>query len=168
MAENSANIFEEKQYLGLNKYSIYRRSILMVFLLVIYYFSEHREQLEVSDQNEGLLLLLAGAIVVFSIGLLFVLHLHTVVREDCIVLNGFWTARKVKISFSRIQHIETIRYSRYFFNRPVYNLHSKGKIKFYTRGSEAVKLTDEDGLVYIIGTQRAGELAEVIRNQLTR
>ena len=48
----------------------------------------------------------------------------------------------------------------------VYNLHLKGTIRFYTRGIDAVELIDKDGLVYLIGSQKAEELARVIQNKL--
>jgi predicted DNA-binding transcriptional regulator len=42
-------------------------------------------------------------------------------------------------------------------------LHRRGIIKFYTRGDWAVKLTDKDGLSYIIGTQKPDELLQAIK-----
>jgi hypothetical protein len=51
-------------------------------------------------------------------------------------------------------------------NRAVYNLHLKGTIRFYTRGVDAVELTDKDGLIYLIGSQKAEELTRVIKNKL--
>lgn len=160
--------FEEKQYLGLNKYSIYRRALLIGFCLIVYFTSEHSSRIEVKDQTEQLLLIIASAIAVFSVVLLFILHLHTKVYSNSLEINGFWTARKVKIALSHIKQVEVMRYSRYLFNRPVYNLHSNGTVKFYTRGNYAVQLTDRDGLIYIIGTQRPEELKALIEQKLSR
>ena len=75
--------------------------------------------------------------------------------------------RLVKIDLRRIVKVEQVKYSKYFLNRPVYNLHKKGKIRFFTRGNEAVQLTDEHGLKYIIGTQQPNLLRETIQNQLS-
>ena len=57
-------------------------------------------------------------------------------------------------------------YSKYILNRSVYNLHLKGTIRFYTRGTDAVKLTDKDGLIYLIGSQKSEELSRVINQEL--
>ena len=46
------------------------------------------------------------------------------------------------------------------------NLHFKCTIRFYTRGRDAVELTDKDGLIYLIGSQKAEELSRVINNKL--
>ncbi|MNH39056.1 hypothetical protein D3C73_1483200 [compost metagenome] len=51
-------------------------------------------------------------------------------------------------------------------NNPVYNLHKKGTIRFYTRGKYAIKLTDKDGLVYLIGSQHCDELVRIIAEQI--
>ena len=59
-----------------------------------------------------------------------------------------------------------MQYSKYFLNRAVYNLHLKGTIRFYTRGIYAVELIDKDGLVYLIGSQKAEELTRVIHEKL--
>ncbi len=75
------------------------------------------------------------------------------------ILDGLWTTRLVKIDLNSIVKVERTKYSSYIINNPVYNLHTKGKIRFYAGGKEAISLTDRDGLEYIIGTQmsrRAG------------
>ena len=55
-------------------------------------------------------------------------------------------------------------YSRFFLNRSVYNLHYKKSIRFFTRGKDAVELIDQDGLIYLIGSQKAEELERSINN----
>ncbi len=37
-------------------------------------------------------------------------------------------------------------------------------IRFYTGGYDAIKLTDKDGLIYMIGTQKIEELTRIIKN----
>jgi hypothetical protein len=171
-------LFSEKQYLGSNRYSILRRLVLALFCFVAYYWSENPKPVEVSGitigaypvadiPNSGQLFFVMGvAILVLSSLLVFVLHIHTKVTDSSVIIDGLWTSRKVKIDLKNIVSVKTIRYSRYFFKRPVYNLHYKGRIRFFTSGSEAVELVDKDGLVYRIGSQRASELEAVIQRQL--
>ena len=82
-------------------------------------------------------------------------------------MDGLWTSRKIKIDTSSIVVAKKVKYSKYILNRAVYNLHLKGTIRFYTRGVDAVELTDKDGLIYLIGSQKAEELARVIQNKLS-
>jgi hypothetical protein len=49
-------------------------------------------------------------------------------------------------------------------NNPVYNLHIKGTIRFYSSGNSAVQLTDKEGLIYKIGTQQQESLFQAINN----
>ena len=153
-------LFEEKQYLGYNKYALMRNIVLAVFCFVAYYYTENRE--EFGD----LFFVLGISILVLSATFLFVKHLHTKVDSGSIVLDGIWTTRRVKIDFNSIVKAERIPYSQYHLNNSVYNLHRKGVIRFYTLGNEAVKLTDKDGLTYIIGSQKAEELNRIINSQL--
>ena len=106
------------------------------------------------------------AIIVISALLVFVLHFHTKVQNGSIILDGLWTARKVKIDLSSIEQVRKVEYSRFFFNKSVYNLHRKGTIRFFTRGTECVELVDKDGLVYLIGSQKADELTKVLENEI--
>ena len=152
--------FSEKQYLGLNKMALTRRLALAIFCFIAYYWREKQ------DQAGELYFVIGVAIIVFSILLFFVLHFETKVLNDSIILDGLWTSRKIKINTSSIISAKKVIYSRYIINRAVYNLHFKGTIRFYTRGNEAVELTDKDGLVYLIGSQKADELTRVISNKL--
>ena len=68
----------------------------------------------------------------------------------------------IKIDLQGIQEVKAKPYSSFFINNPVYNLHQKGKIRFYAGGKDAVWLTDKDGLIYIIGSQRSKELMRAI------
>jgi hypothetical protein len=145
-------IFEEKQYLGFNKYTVISRLSLALVCFLYYYINSGK------TRTADLFLILGAIIVLISVILLFVLHLHTKVYPDSIVLEGFWTTRKVKISLKDIVGIEQVDYDPFFFNSPVYHLHKKGTIRFYTRGDRAVKLTDKDGLIYLIGSQNPAEL----------
>lgn len=167
-------LFEEKQYLGSNKQSLFRRLLLAIFCFVAYYWSEHPKPVDVSGihigsypiddiPNSGELFFIMGMVIlVLSTVLVFVLHIKTTVTSENVVLDGLWTSRKVKIVLDKIVSAKKMDYSKYSFNRPAYNLHHRGKIKFYTSGKYAIELTDKDGLRYRIGTQRPDELLNVI------
>ena len=152
--------FLEKQYLGLNKMSFIRRIALAIFCFVAYYWSENH------DKSGELFFSLGIAILVISALLVFVLHFETKIINGSIILDGLWTSRKVKIDINSIKSCQKVSYSRFFLNRSVYNLHYKKSIRFFTRGNDAVELTDQDGLVYLIGSQKAEELERVINNKL--
>ena len=83
--ENSENIiFEEKQYLGYNRYSNVRRMVLAVFCFLAYYWTEEH------NRNGEILFAMGIVIVVISALLIFVLHLHTKVTDTSIILDGLW------------------------------------------------------------------------------
>ena len=153
--------FIEKQYLGLNKMSLSRRIALALFCFVAYYWRENHEK------SGELFFFLGVAILVISILLVFILHFETRLQNRSIILDGLWTSRKIKIDLGSIRSVKKIQYSKYILNRSVYNLHLKGTIRFYTRGSDAVELTDRDGLIYLIGSQKSEELASIISQELS-
>lgn len=155
-------LFEEKQYLGRNKHWLNIRMVMAAFCFAAYFWTEHRER------DGDLLLLVGSGILLISFFLTFLVHFKTTLYQNCLVLDGIWTTRKVKIDLSSIKSVQKTAYSQFLLNNPVYNLHKKGTIRFYTRGKEAVKLTDKDGLVYMIGSQRAEELSKEIRKQLNQ
>jgi hypothetical protein len=152
--------FIEKQYLGLNKMALTRRLSLSIFCFIAYYWRQSQ------DKSGELYFAVGIAIIIFSIFLFFILHFKTKVFNGSIILDGLWTSRKIKIDTASLVSAKKVNYSKYIINRAVYNLHFKGTIRFYTRGAEAVKLTDKDGLVYLIGSQKADELCRVINNKL--
>ena len=156
----SESYFFEKQYLGLNKVSLGSRLALATFCFLVYYWREN-------INKEGELFFFTGiAIILFSVLLFFVLHFQTKVFNGSIILDGLWTSRKIKIDTSSIVSAEKVNYSKYIINFPVYNLYYKGTIRFYTRSKDAVKLTDKDGLIYMIGSQRAEELCQVVNKKI--
>lgn len=171
-----SDTFEERQYQGLNRHSLVRRLLLSVFCFVAYYWSENPkpvnlELFEIGEypgrDHSGQLFFLMGIIIlVFSAALLFVLHMRTSIREGAMIIDGLWSARRVRIYLGGISSARKIRLKPSFFNRPVYNLFSKGRIRFYTYGSDAIEMTTPDGLIYRIGTQRPDELLAVIEKHL--
>jgi hypothetical protein len=152
--------FIEKQYLGLNKMALTRRLALAIFCFIAYYWRENH------DKSGELYFVIGITIIVFSVLLFFILHFETKVFNGSIILDGLWTSRKIKINTASLASAKKVNYSKYIINRAVYNLHFKGKIRFYTRGVDAVELTDKDGLVYLIGSQKAEELSRVINTKL--
>ncbi|MBC8464181.1 MAG: hypothetical protein H8D62_00725 [Bacteroidetes bacterium] len=154
--------FEEKQFLGYNKLSFFRRMVFTIFCFSAYYWSEEQ------NKSGDLFFIMGISILVISALLVFVLHFHTKVINGSIVLDGLWTARKVKIDLSSIEQVRKTEYSRFIFNKSVYNLHRKGTIRFYTRGKECVELIDKDGLIYLIGSQRIDELTKVLEEAIKK
>lgn len=152
--------FIEKQYLGMNRISFIRRTSLAIFCFSAYYWRENH------DKSGELYFFIGIAIMIISIILLFLLHFKTQVMNGSIILDGLWTSRKVKIDINAIVSVQKVRYSKYFLNRVVYNLHRKGTIRFYTRGKYAIELIDRDGLIYLIGSQKADELNRIINQKL--
>ena len=150
--------FLEKQYLGLNKMSFFRRMALAIFCFVAYYWSENHEK------SGELFFFLGISILVISALLVFVLHFETKIIHGSIILDGLWTSRKVKIDINSIKSCQKVSYSRFFLNRSVYNLHYKKSILFFTRGKDAVELIDQDNLIYLIGSQKVEELERSINN----
>jgi hypothetical protein len=135
---------------------------LAMFCFIAYYWRENH------DKSGELYFFIGIGIMVISMLLFFILHFETKVINGSIILDGLWTSRKVKIDTASIVSVQKVKYSKYFLNRSVYNLHLKGTIRFYTRGFDAVELIDKDGLVYLIGSQKAEELARVINIKLKK
>jgi hypothetical protein len=106
------------------------------------------------------------AILVLSAGLTFVLHIQTRIYKGYMVLDGFWTSRKIKIDLGNITAVRKSRYKKNILRRAVYNLHNNGIIRFYTSGEEFLELTDNTGFIYRIGSQKAPELFNILRSEL--
>lgn len=155
-------VFVEKQYLGREFIPITIRLVLAMFCFAAYFFTDERER------NGDLLVVVGFAIIIISIIMGFLLHYSTTVENKSIRLSGLWTARVVKIDLNGIVKAEKGLYSRYLFNNPVYNLHTKGTIRFYAAGNDAIHLTDRDGLVYIIGSQHVNEFLRAIREEMKK
>ena len=155
-------LFEEKQHLGYNKYSNLRRMALGIFCFMAYYWSKEQ------GREVELLFVMGIGIMIISTLLIFVLHLHTKVIDGSIILDGLWTSKRVKIDLTSIVSAKAVPARKFFFSSPVYNLHWKGNIRFYTRGKEAVELIDKDGLRYVIGSQMSGQLVQVLQQEMSK
>ena len=118
------------------------------------------------DRTQDLFLVVGFGIIGISILLLFLIQYKTIINNKSLIIDGLWTAKKVKIDLNSIVSVRKDTYSNYLFNNPVYNLHRKGSIRFYSSGKDAVVLTDRDGLEYYIGTQRPNEMYLVIQDEM--
>jgi hypothetical protein len=99
----------------------------------------------------------------FSAMLTYILHTHIRVYQTYLVIDGFWTARRVKINLESISNIRKSKYKKNMFRRAVYNLHSRGIIRFFTSGNEFIELKDNSGFTYRIGSQKATELFQIVK-----
>ncbi|HTL81235.1 MAG TPA: hypothetical protein VL651_06000 [Bacteroidia bacterium] len=176
--EGEKILFEERQYHGLNRHSIVRRLLFAVFCFVAYYWSENPKPVNLElfrigsypgrDHSGQLFFVLGISILALSGILLFITHMKTTVTEKAVLLDGTWKTKRVRIDLNGIVSARIVRIRPSIFNRPVFNLHSKGRIRFYTYGSELVELTTRDGLLYRIGTQRSGELIKALNKPDSR
>ena len=160
MANTNEIYFDEKQRMGFNVFTLTFRLALAAFCYIAYYFTINRET------DGDLLLWIGNFILIVTILMFFIVHLHTKVIKGAVEINGLWSMKKVKVDLNSIVAAEETVYSGYHFNNPTYNLHFKGTIRFYTSGSRAVLLTDKDGLKYLIGSQRSNDLLKAIKEQL--
>jgi heme/copper-type cytochrome/quinol oxidase subunit 4 len=156
------SVFTEKQYLGREFIPLTIRLVLAMFCFAAYFFTDERER------NGDLLVVVGFAIIIISIIMGFLLHFRTRVENKSVMLDGLWTTKLVKIDLNSIIKVEKGTYSRYLFNNPVYNLHTKGTIRFFTSGNEAIHLTDRDGLLYIIGSKHPNEFLRAVKEEMKK
>lgn len=153
---SSSYAFLEKQYIGRDYIRICIRLIMAAFCFAAYVYERDR------DRTQDLFLVVGFGIIGVSIALLFLIQYQIVVDHKKMIIKGLWSAKRVEIDLNAIVKVRKDTYSSYLFNNPVYNLHRKGSIRFYSSGKDAVVLTDTDGFEYYIGTQRPNELYLVI------
>ncbi len=154
------NFFLEKQYIGRDYIRIAIRLVMAAFCFGVYVYERDR------DNTVDLFLVVGFGIIGVSIALLFLIQYKTIVENKMVILSGLWTAKKVKIDLNHIVKVKKSDYNNFIFNNPVYNLHKKGTIRFYSSGKDAIVLTDRDGLEYFIGTQRPNEMYLVIKEEM--
>lgn len=171
-------LFQEKQYMGHNRMSIVIRTMLTLFCFLGYYWSENPKPIQVSFfkigsypiksfSNSGLVFFILGiSILVLSAGLTYIYHIKTKVFKGYVMLDGFWTSRKVKIDLGEIRSIRKSRYKKNVLRRAVYNLHNSGMVRFYSSGEDFIELLDNKGFVYRIGSQRANDLFNILKSQI--
>ena len=76
-----------------------------------------------------------------------------------------YTSQMAEIDRSSIANVEKTVYSSYHLNNPAFNVHSRNTIKFYSGGSDAIKLTDREGMNYLIGTYKVEEFYRALTKQ---
>ena len=152
--------FFEKQYIGRDYIRICIRLVMAAFCFAAYVYDRDR------DNTQDLFLVVGFGIIGVSILLLFLIQYKTTIDQKRIIIDGLWSTKKVVIDLHSIVKVRKDTYSSYLFNNPVYNLHRKGSIRFYSSGKDAVVLTDRDGLEYYIGTQRPNEMYLVIQEEM--
>ncbi|MET3113341.1 hypothetical protein AAKU52_001064 [Pedobacter sp. CG_S7] len=152
--------FLEKQYIGRDYIRIVFRMVIAAFCFAAYVYERDR------DNTQDLYLIVGFGVIGISIILMFMIQYKTCIYNKSITIDGLWTAKKVKIDLNSIVKVRKDKYSNFMLNNPVYNLHRKGSIRFYSSGKDAVVLTDRDGLEYFIGTQRPNEMYLVIQEEM--
>lgn len=152
--------FLEKQYIGRDYIRICIRLVMAAFCFAAYVYERDR------DNTQDLFIVVGFGIIGVSIALLFLIQYKTVIDSKKVIIDGLWTARRVVIDLNSITAVRKDTYSNYFFNNPVYNLHRKGSIRFYSSGKDVVVLTDNDGFEYYIGTQRPNEMYLVLQAEM--
>ncbi|SMC68524.1 hypothetical protein [Pedobacter nyackensis] len=152
----------EKQYIGRDYIRICIRLVMAAFCFAAYVYERDR------DNTQDLFLVVGFGIIGVSIILLFLIQYKIIIDQKRITIDGLWSARKVEIDLNSIVKVRKDTYSNYLFNNPVYNLHRKGSIRFYSSGKDAIVLTDTDGLEYYIGTQRPNEMYLVIQEEMRK
>ena len=175
MSEEEKILFEENQYHGLNRHSLVRRTLLSVFCFVAYFWSENPKPVEVGNLRIGeypgdvkygeLFFVLGLAVLVLSVILLFVRHMKTQLTFREIIIHGQIGPRLVHLRRAEIHNFRKVTIRPSIFNRPVFNLQTKGRTRFYTWGNEMIEITLNNWNVYRIGTQRATELLNLLKTE---
>ena len=148
--------YREKQYLGMNRFGLIRRMVITIFCFVFYFVANEH------DVNRDLFFYLG--MFVLSLSALAVLMKHTeiIVKAGKVRLVGPMTFKEVEFNAADIEKCEVIPYSRFLLNRPIFNLHRKGQIKFFTHGRMALLITFKDGTIFRLGTQRPDALRTIL------
>lgn len=157
-------LYQERQTLGNVKFWTTRRFVLALFCFAAYFVSEERNR----EQEAGLFLVVGSGILFISILFIFLTHYRTVVENGSVIISAIYNTKKVKIDLNSIVSSEITQYSPFMINNPVYNLHKKGTIRFYAYGKYAVKLTDKDGLSYLIGSQDPIEFDAIVKSVINK
>lgn len=155
------NTFVEKQYLGRNSYGLSRRLVMIVFCFIAHFYSEEKLN------PTGLFIVVGFIAATLSFLLLFV-PLYTIkLEKDTLQLKSL---RKVVVNIPvpAIQTASVVKYSRYHFNNPVFNVLDEKEYKFYAEGSKALLLNMEDGKILRIGAKEAERLLEEIEKMKTK
>jgi hypothetical protein len=170
--------FSEKQYLGMNFFSIILRTIITLFCFVAYYWSENPNPVytdignfrigsypakEIPKSGE-IFFLLGNVVLLFSVLLIFIKHIKITITDNYLMIERLWSKSLIKIDLNTINYIKKVDIENVYLQRTVFNVHKNNSIRFYTSGDEAIELVDKDNMRYSIGTAKAGEMAIVIED----
>lgn len=150
----------ERQYLGFNRFGLVRRMVIAIFCFVFYFVSDE------SVLNRDLFFYIGLFVLALSAAALLLKHLETKIDGNKLILNGTMTSKQVEFDLTNLQAIEVLPYSRFLMNRPLFNLHRRGQLRFYTHGTMAVRFTLSDGQIVKLGTQRPEALKDALRKHL--
>lgn len=148
--------YHEKQYLGYNRFGIIRRMVIALFCLVFYATSQ------VDDQTKNVFFLLAIVVLVLSLISLLIQHLETRLEGSKLTLIGPVSFKKVELELKDLKSLEIKPYSRFLLNRPMFNLHKRNSIRFFTHGNWCVEFETKNGELITLGTQRPQGLYEIL------
>lgn len=150
--------YHERQFLGFNRFGIIRRTVIALFCLAFYYASDAQ------DEIKNLFFILAVVVLALSLISLLIQHLETRLEGSKLTLIGPMTFRKVELDLEGLQSVEVKPYSSLALNRPLFNLHRKGTVRFFTYGKWCVEFVTRDGETIRLGTQRPNGLKEILSN----
>ncbi len=150
--------FTEKHYLGRNSYGLSRRLVMIIFCFIAHFYSEE------NHQSTGLFLLVGWVTIAISVVLLFI-PLYTITLEKGEIQLKTMRNKMVRIPLTMIRQMESVKYSRYHLNNPVFNVLDNGEHKFYAEGSTALLLQLEGGNTYRIGVKDPERLLREIRKR---
>jgi len=163
---NAKPTFTEKQFLGRNTYGLSRRLVMIVFCFIAHYYSEEK------PEPTGLFFLVGCVTIVISLVLLFI-PLYTITLENGVLQLKTMRNKVIQIPLPQILEVEAVKYSRYHFNNPVFNVLDHTEYKCYAEGAKAHLIKLESGKVYRIGVKDADRLFSEImkmkaKNQSSR
>ncbi len=145
----SPRSYEEFQFLGYNRFATSRRMIVALFCFLFYFVSE-----ETTDESSNLFFYLGVIVLVITVVAMFIPHCTTRISDGELQLIGPVSFRSVTIDLKGADSFRICNYSKFLLNRPVFNLHRKNVIRFYTFGKEAIEFTTAKGERIRLGTQR--------------
>jgi hypothetical protein len=148
--------FLEKQYIGRDCI----RLLMAAFCFGAYVYERDR------DNTQDLFLVVGFGIIGISIILLFMIQYKIIIHNKSMIIDGLWTAKKVKIDLNSIVNVRKDTYSNYLFNNPVYNLHRKGSIRFGERCRGAYR-QGRTGILYWNAASKRVVSGDTGRNEAT-
>lgn len=150
--------FHEKQYLGFNRYGIIRRTVVMLFCFIFYFVSNDKE-------NSAVLFFYLGIAVLIISGIaMMISHLETRIEGTNLHLIGPMSSREVHMDLNGIHDVKVKPYSRFVLNRPMFNLHRRGSVRFFTHGKWCVEFINAKDEIVRLGTQRPEQLRAVLES----